>query len=133
PCGSLAMRAAASRMKGIDAFNEARELLEQGVMPADPLNLLPMLYQDGACLLDYLPDNAAVFFDEPPRSEESSSIAYNIFMESLSGFISQGVAHKLQAGLMFSPAEVISRLDARKTVMLYTLNSTYNAIRPKAL
>lgn len=133
PCGSLAMRAAASRMKGIDAFNEARELLEQGVMPADPLNLLPMLYQDGACLLDYLPDNAAVFFDEPPRSEESSSIAYNIFMESLSGFISQGVAHKLQAGLMFSPAEVISRLDAGKTVMLYTLNSTYNAIRPKAL
>lgn len=34
---------------------------------------------------------------------------------------------------MFSPAEVISRLDAGKTVMLYTLNSTYNAIRPKAL
>ena len=39
----------------------------------------------------------------------------------------------MQAGLMFSPAEVISRLDAGKTVMLYTLTSTYNAIRPKAL
>ncbi len=66
------------------------------------------------CILDYLPENTALFLDEPARIEESAKAALEESAERLN-----------------SPLQTISRMSTPRTLMSFMLTRSYGLIAPK--
>ena len=133
PYDMLTLKRAAAQLKGADALSEERELLENGVMPQNSLNLLPFLYDEPYLLTDYAQDGALVVIDEPPRVEESMSVAQMMFAENAGALMSSGQVHSKQTELVMHHQHVIAALDTQRTAMMFSLTRSYNTIKPKSL
>ncbi|MDO4567385.1 MAG: transcription-repair coupling factor [Clostridia bacterium] len=132
PHSQEALKLAAAGLKGVKAFEHERELILQGAMPSGALNLLPFMLSE-SCICDYLPADAVIVLDEPPRLDESAELERTLFAESLADALEHGLAHKRQRDLLLPQHRVTAALDTSRTVMLFSLVRTYNAIRPKAV
>ena len=131
------MKKAAARLKNASGMGEERSLLEQGIMPVNGINLMPLMFGDeyGEAFtpFDYLPKDTVIMLDEPAEINETAQTACTMFSEELADALEQGTAVKQQAGLMLSPQRLTELLDTPKTAMLFSLTRSYSGIKPRAL
>lgn len=96
--------------------NEAVErLIELGVYKGAG-NLMPYFYDETACLLDYLPDDALVFFDEPARIREHADAIEAEYAEGARSRIAMGYMLPSQAGSVYSYEDVLHSAKKRGAI-----------------
>ena len=120
-------------LRGRKNYEEEVETLRAGGNPDNALMLLPAFCRDEICLRDYLPESAFILIDEPSRVEESGKIVLSSFLDGLSSVLKDGMGHELQAGLVHSALDTITKLDTGRTAMLFSLTRSYGLIRAKVL
>jgi len=76
-------------------------------------------YPEGACLLDYLPDDTLLIFDEPSRIAEHVQTVTTEFQESIQNRVLKGQMLPSQTSMIFGYGEILSRAKTFATV-LYT-------------
>jgi len=129
----------ALRRKGIAAlrskahYSEETEILRAGGTPDNAMLLLPVFCGESTCLIDYLPKDAMIVVDEPSRVEESGRLAFDSFLQGLGAVIKEGGGHEKQEGLVHSPLDTITRLDTKRTVMLFAFTRSYSVIHSREL
>ena len=122
-----------AQLKGRPAYSEEAEALASGGTPDNIMMLLPLFIDEETALIDYLPEGAMVLIDEPSRAGESGKIVFDTFLDGLASVLKDGIGHEKQAGLVNSPLETITRLDTKRTAMLFSLTRSYSLIRSKGL
>ena len=120
-------------LRGKPNYSEETEVLRAGGTPDNALMLLPVFCRGEISLKDYLPGDAMILIDEPSRAEESAKLVYSNFLEGLTSVLNEGMGHELQAGLVHSALDTISRLDTPRTAMLFSLTRSYGLIRSRGL
>ncbi len=78
-------------------------------------------YEHSVSILDYMPKNSVIFFDEPSRISEHIKTTTDELAESIKGRMSKGFMLPRQAGVVFPYQEIVSKAHSRKTVLFTTL------------
>lgn len=111
-------------------MGEAIEKLEQGVIPEGTETLLPFFYPESATLLDYLPQGAIVFLEEPSRQRETLQNRERELAEMHVNLLEQGLAIPLQAKNTYTYAQ-FSQAVNRFTRVGFSLLPKQTETRPK--
>jgi len=69
-------------------------------------------------LLDYLPKDLMVFYDEPARLQENGKALYKEFSESMKNRLEQGYVLPGQKNLLLNPKDIWKSLESRFGLML---------------
>lgn len=89
--------------------------------------LLPLLFDEAATLLSYLPPDALILLDETQRLDEAARTEETRFFEQISAMLERGEGTPEQGRLLISARESLQRLAGPKTAQLYTLLRAHNA------
>ena len=87
-------------------------------------------YEDGHSLLDYLPKDTYIFFDESARLGQKSETAHEEFSQSMQNRLMKGYLLPSQAEMIFSYAQIVSRCAKFPQVIMNSLNSTTREFKP---
>lgn len=75
-------------------------------------------YDETQTLIEYFPENTALFVDEPVRVSEKTEVSYSEFAESMTQRLEKGYLLPEQAELMVELPEIVSRLQTGTSVYL---------------
>ncbi len=98
----------------VDSFNS-----QKNFSGAD--KYIQYFYEDGTSLIDYLPGNTLIFFDEPIRISERAGNVLNEFYESMKNRISKGYLLPRQGEMMFSYADILAKTKNYAQILLSML------------
>ncbi|MDO4544427.1 MAG: transcription-repair coupling factor [Clostridia bacterium] len=128
PQSRARMEKALKALKDASGFSAQREAWEMGLPSAVADVLLPLLYEERACLLDYMPKDAFIFINEPQRVFDEAKTSQSLFLESVSAALLRGEGHPCQSGLVLPADELPKLLSGSRTAAFYTLFRTCNLV-----
>ncbi len=113
-------------------FDAQRIAWEAGKASPGAEALLPVLYPNApATLLSYLPSDAILLLQEPPRLEDAAQAAYRLFEQEVTAMLNRGEGCSAQMELLLPPDALFRALDTPHTGLLYTLKRSFGRIRAK--
>ena len=80
---------------------------------------------------DYFDENTLVVLDEPSRISEKGETTALEFRESMTGRLEKGYILPSQAEVIFSYKALLSGLENKRTLLLSTLDYTYDLVKAK--
>ncbi|WP_352399499.1 transcription-repair coupling factor [Anaerotignum sp.] len=92
---------------------------------------IPYFYQETVSLLDYIPKDTLLCFDEPERIREHMATVMEEYEESMKGRISQGYLLPGQAKLLFDYTDVQRQAEGFGRILLAGLNQRTLGFEPK--
>jgi transcription-repair coupling factor (superfamily II helicase) len=95
--------------------------------------LTALFYPEPYTILSYLPKNAAILIEEPPRVFESAQAEFAAFTENAAALFEKGEAQGAEAELYISPTELLAGLETARTAMMFALTRSFTLIKPKTL
>ncbi|MDO4564419.1 MAG: transcription-repair coupling factor [Clostridia bacterium] len=122
-------RAALRSIRANDGFSSQTEAWEMGLPCATADVLLPLLYSEKTCILDYLPTDAFILLNEPQRVFDEAKTHEALFLESVSAMLLRGEGLSCQAELVLPAESFPSRLDGGHTACFYALFRPCNLLQ----
>lgn len=92
---------------------------------------IPYFYEDTVSLLDYIPEDTLLCFDEPERIREHMATVMEEYGESMKGRIAQGYLLPGQAKLLFDYTDVLRQAERFGRILLAGLNQRTLGFDPK--
>ncbi len=105
-------------------LDELREKTLEGHTSLD--QYLHLFYEDNVSLMQYLDEDALLFFDEPKRIAEHVNHVYDEFLESIKNHIEKGAMLPTQTDMVFSYAQIVQLTMAFNTVLMVSLTQSVN-------
>lgn len=93
---------------------------------------IPYFYEDTVSLLDYIPEDTLLCFDEPERIREHMNAIMEEYGESMKGRIAQGYLLPGQAKLLFDYMDILRQGEKFGRILLAGLNQRTADFEPKA-
>ncbi len=92
-----------------------------------------MFYDETAHLLDYMPKNTVVFFDEPENIREQSEFVLNEFTQSIEDRINAGNMLPQQLEMVYGYEQIVAKCIKYKLVLFTALLGSLRDFKPKAV
>ncbi|NCC14852.1 MAG: transcription-repair coupling factor [Clostridia bacterium] len=92
---------------------------------------IPYFYEDTVSLLDYIPADTLLCFDEPERIREHMAAVMTEYGESVKGRIAQGYLLPGQAKLLFDFTDILRQADKFGQILLAGLSQKTAEFAPK--
>ena len=115
-----------------ETLEEAIERLENEKFFPGVEKYINWFYDETAHLLDYMPANTVVFYDEPNRIKEHAETVLNEFTESVEGQIRSGTMLPQQMKMIYGYEEVIAKTLRYKTALFSALMASLRDFKPKS-
>ncbi|MCL2565235.1 MAG: transcription-repair coupling factor [Defluviitaleaceae bacterium] len=90
-------------------------------------------YEKGISLLNYLPSDAYIFFDESARLSERSETAFEEFSQSVQGRLLKGYLLPEQANMIYSYSQIVSMCAKFPQIIMNSMVSTIREFKPKEM
>ena len=119
--------------KAAPRLREDAELLLGGGLPGGMDRYLAAVYPDAVTGVDYLPQDAVVFFSESGRVEERAKTAAVQLHQDLESLLEAGVMCGEFARVAFSPEELYAALEEFPVIMTDSLPTSRHPMRPRGL
>ena len=119
--------------KAVSRLREDAELLQSGGLPGGMDRYLAAIYPDTVTGVDYLPQDAVVFFSESGRVEERAKAAAVQLRQDLESLLEAGVMTGEFARVALSPEELYAALEAFPVIMADSLPTSRHPVRPRGL
>lgn len=119
--------------KAAPRLREDAELLQSGGLPGGMDRYLAAIYPDTVTGVDYLPQDAVVFFSESGRVEERAKAAAVQLRQDLESLLEAGVMTGEFARVALSPEELYAALEAFPVIMADSLPTSRHPVRPRGL
>ncbi len=119
--------------KATPRLREDAELLLGGGLPGGMDRYLAAVYPDAVTGVDYLPQDAVVFFSESGRVEERAKTAAVQLHQDLESLLEAGVMCGEFARVAFSPEELYAALEEFPVIMTDSLPTSRHPMRPRGL
>ena len=114
------------------SFLQVIDALETGRSFDGAESILPVLLNAGSTILEYF-DDPLIVFDQPERLRERSENRFLEFKELLTAALERGDALPVQADLLLSYDQLLSRVDGRGVLLTNPFLRTERDFRPQAL
>ena len=114
------------------SFLQVIDALETGRSFDGAESILPVLLNAGSTILEYF-DDPLIVFDQPERLRERSENRFLEFKELLTAALERGDALPVQAELLLSYDQLLSRVDGRGILITNPFLRTERDFRPQAL
>lgn len=112
-------------------IGEFLEMLSTQKTASTVSSFFPFFYENSVCLLDYLPESAIIYYDEPQRiSQHADNVAFE-FSESMTGRISSGYLLPAQKNVLFSYHEILKFASSYSQILLSTIAQSTTNFKPK--
>ncbi len=115
------IRRALKKLGDADGFSLQRAAWEQDAPCVGADVLVPLLYDETATLLDYLPHSAMIYVNEPQRVLDEARAEETIFSETVAATLERGAGHPAQSRLLIRAGSLVRALDTPRTAALYAL------------
>ena len=115
------------------AIGEHLEKFSQNISFKNADRYISYFYGQSHSLLDYLGDDALIFFDEPARIGEHAETALTEFSESMANKIEKGYILSSQVKMVFSYADIVAQSARFNVVLLSMMTRSFREITPKAV
>ncbi len=112
-------------------FEAIREQVENGTYGDELETLLAYFCPNPVGLLDYLPKDAIVIYDEVGRIEERAHVVYEEFAASIARRIEAGYSLPRVQSMLESDAKLLHELKGWPGVILSALNAAKGVLKPK--
>jgi len=99
---------------------------EHGITASQPDAFLPFFYEEENNLLDYLPDNAVIFFDAPNSISSHMETVWAEYEESISHRLIAGRLLPLQIQVMMTWAQILHKTQKFSRVLFSLLSGQLN-------
>ena len=119
-----AMERALRLLKNTEGFSAQIDSWEQKRPCEGADMLIPLLYDEPACLFDYLGSDAFLLILEPQRVLDEAKTAELVFAETIAATLERGEGHSLQKQLLSSSALLMRRIDSPRSAAFYALFRT---------
>ena len=124
---------AARNPKLRETLEEVVERLENEKFFAGVEKYINFFYDETAQLLDYMPENTVVIFDEPNRVREHCENILDEFTQSIEARIAAGQMMQEHLKTVYGYEDVLARSLRQRTVLFSTLLSNTRDFKPKLL
>ena len=114
------------------SFLQVIDALETGRSFDGAESILPVLLNAGSTILEYF-DDPLIVFDQPERLRERSENRFLEFKELLTAALERGDALPVQAELLLSYDQLLSRADGRGILITNPFLRTERDFKPQAL
>lgn len=94
---------------------------------------IDFFYENCETLLDYLPKETLIFYDEPTRIRERAKRVLSEFSESIKGRIEKGYMLPSHANMVFNYDELLSKSSAFKEILFSSLVKNIKDFKLKAI
>ncbi|MCL2616358.1 MAG: hypothetical protein FWD96_01785, partial [Defluviitaleaceae bacterium] len=115
------------------AIGEHLEKFSQKISFKTADRYINYFYPQANSLLDYLPDDALLFFDEPARLAEHAGVVLEEFSESIMNKIEKGYMMPTQANLVLTYADIVRKSTRFASVLLAHMPRQMKEFSPKAV
>ncbi len=88
-------------------------------------------YESLESILDYMPDDAMIFVDEPIKIQERADACQIEFQESMVSRIEGGYMLPGQGDVLYSPGQIVGKMLQRQTIMFSILGKSLRVLSPK--
>lgn len=113
------MNEEAENLKNI--INECLEKLTEQRSFSGVDRYIQFFYDDYVSLLEYLPQNTTIFFDEPSRVNEHAKNVLDEFNESMQNRILKGYILPVQSNMVFSYEEILQKSNNFNQILFSSL------------
>lgn len=119
---NLNMKEEQERLK--ETIGEVIEKLTQNTGFRGEERYIKYFYDDTVTLLEYLPNNTMIFWDEPPRIGQKAESVMKEYEESIKNHIEKGYMLSQQAEMIFSYSDIIHTSKNYAQIALMTITQT---------
>jgi len=115
------------------SVGEVIENLRSDGNSRDVDRFIQYFYEKGTSLLDYLPKDTYIFFDESARISQKSETAAEEFSQGVQNRLIKGYLLPQQADMIFSYGQIVSMCGKFPQVIMNSMVSTMREFKPKEM